>query len=119
MATFDGLWVRLVDLPQALQDRAWSAPCDLVVQVADTAAPWNDGTWRIRADRSGAALVEPTAAEPDVALSVEAVGAAYLGGGNLAAMHRAGLVAERRRGAVAELSRAMRTDVAPTAAVGF
>jgi hypothetical protein len=34
-------------------------------------------------------------------------------------MQRAGLVEERRDGAVAELSRAMRTEVAPTAAVGF
>lgn len=51
--TFDSLWVRLVDLPAALSSRAWSAPCDVVVSVADTAAPWNDGTWRIHVD-SGA-----------------------------------------------------------------
>ena len=35
------------------------------------------------------------------------------------ALLRAGLVAEHRQGAVAELWRAMRTDVAPSAAVGF
>jgi hypothetical protein len=34
-------------------------------------------------------------------------------------MHRAGLIAEHRKGAVAELWRAMRTDVAPTAAIEF
>ena len=119
VATYDSLWLRLVDLPQALQDRAWSAPCDVVVEVADTAAPWNDGTWRIRADDSGVATVERTTAESDVRLGVEALGAAYLGGGNLVAQHRAGLVEERRKGAVAELWRAMRTEVAPAAAVGF
>jgi hypothetical protein len=63
--------------------------------------------------------VESTAAESEVSLRVEALGAAYLGGGNLAAMHRAGLVAERRRGAVAELWHGLRTAVPPTAAVGF
>ena len=111
--------MRLVDLPAALQDRAWSAPCDVVVQVADRAAPWNDGTWRIVADSSGAAAVERSDAEADLALDVAVLGAAYLGGGNLLAKHRAGLVTEQRPGAVRELWRAMRTDVAPTAAVGF
>jgi GNAT superfamily N-acetyltransferase len=119
VATYDSLWVRLIDLPEALQERTWSAPCDVVVEVTDTAAPWNDGRWRIRADQDGAATVERTTAESDVRLGVAALGAAYLGGGNLVAWHRAGLVAERRGGAVAELWRAMRTDVAPTAAVGF
>lgn len=119
VATYDSLWVRLVDLPEALGDRAWSAPCDVVVEVADRAAAWNEGRWRIRADESGEASVERTSAESDVRLPVEALGAAYLGGGNLTASLRAGLVAERRAGAVAELWRAMRTEVAPTAAVGF
>jgi GNAT superfamily N-acetyltransferase len=119
VATYDSLWVRLVDLPDALQARSWSAPCDVVVEVADTAAPWNHGTWRIRADDAGAATVERTTAVSDVRLGAEALGSAYLGGGNLVALHRAGLVAENRPGAIAELWRALRTDVAPTAAVNF
>ena len=119
VATYDSLWVRLVDLPQALQARTWSAPCDVVVEVADAAAPWNEGSWRITAGSDGEATVERTTAESDVRLGVEALGAAYLGGGNLVAQQRAGIVEERREGAVAELWRAMRTDVAPTASVGF
>ena len=119
VATYDSLWVRLVDLAAALQDRAWSAPCDVVVEVEDTAAPWNHGSWRIRADDAGEATVERTTAESDVRLRVESLGGAYLGGGNLVALQRAGLVGERRTGAVAELWRAMRTEVSPTAAVGF
>ncbi len=119
VATYDSLWVRLVDLPEALQDRSWSAACDVVVEVTDTAAPWNAGRWRIVADDTGQATVERTTADSDVHLDVAALGAAYLGGGNLVALQQAGLVAERRRGAVAQLWRAMRTDVAPTAAVGF
>jgi hypothetical protein len=50
---------------------------------------------------------------------VEVLGAAYLGGSNLVAMNRAGLIVEHRGGAVAELWRAMRTDVAPAAAIEF
>src|SRR4051812_3401728 len=119
VATYDSLWVRLVDLDVALQDRAWSAPCDVVVEVTDRAAPWNDGRWRIRATDAGDATVERTTAESDVCLGIDALGAAYLGGGNLVARQCAGLVEERRKGAVVELWRAMRTEVAPTAAVGF
>jgi GNAT superfamily N-acetyltransferase len=119
VGTYDGLWMRLVDLPAALQARTWSAPCDVVVEVADQAAPWNEGSWRIHADASGAAVVERTSEDADLRLRTEALGAAYLGGGNLVALHRAGLVAEHRPGAVRELWRAMRTDVPPTAAVGF
>src|SRR4051812_8229217 len=119
VATYDSLWIRLVDLPEALQDRSWSAPCDVVVEVTDTAAPWNAGTWRIRADDSGQATVERSTEDADVRLPVEALGGAYLGGGNLVAQLRAGLVAERRKGAVGELWRSMRTEVAPSAAVGF
>jgi predicted acetyltransferase len=119
VATYDSLWVRLVDLPEALQDRAWSAPCDVVVEVTDTVAPWNSGRWRIRADEAGEATVQRATTDSDLSLRAEALGAAYLGGGNLVALQRAGLVRERRKGALAELWLAMRAEVAPTAAVGF
>ena len=119
VATYDSLWVRLVDLPEALQDRTYGAPCDVVVEVADKAAPWNEGSWRIHVDDTGRAEVERTSGEAAVRLPVDALGSAYLGGGNLVALQRAGLVEEVRPGAVAELWHAMRTDVAPTAAVGF
>jgi GNAT superfamily N-acetyltransferase len=118
LGIYDSLWVRLVDLPEALRARAWGAPCDVVVEVSDAAAPWNAGSWRIRVD-DGEAAVERTTAEPDVRLGIEALGAAYLGAGNLVALRRAGLVAERRKGSIAELWRAMRTEISPTAAVGF
>ena len=88
--TYDSLWVRLVDLPEALAARTWSAPCDVVVEVADTYAPWNAGTWRVHADAAGAAVAERTDADADLRLPVEALGSAYLGGGNLVALARAG-----------------------------
>jgi len=36
--------------PRGAAGLTWSAPCDVVIEVADTMAPWNDGNWRIRAD---------------------------------------------------------------------
>jgi predicted acetyltransferase len=118
VGTFDSLWVRLVDLPAALRERAWGT-CDVVAEVTDRTAPWNEGRWRIHADGSGGVHVERVESEPDLRLGSEVLGAAYLGGGNLVALHRAGLVAEQRAGALAELWRAMRTDVLPGAAVMF
>ncbi|MBA2955689.1 GNAT family N-acetyltransferase [Nocardioides sp. MAH-18] len=117
--TYDSLWIRIVDLPEALAARTWSAPCDVVVQVDDTAAPWNDGRWRIVADADGSATAERTDAEADLRLPVAALGAAYTGGGNLVGLVRAGQVTEARAGTARELWRALRTDVPPAAAVGF
>src|SRR4051812_26645006 len=119
VATYDSLWVRVVDIGEALQARTWSAPCDVVVHVDDRFGPWNDGTWRIHVDDSGEAQVEPSNADAVVRLPIEALGAAYLGGGNLVALQSAGLIDEQRPGAVAELWRAMRTDLLPAAAWMF
>ena len=119
VGTYDSLWVRLVDLPEALRARTWSAPCDVVVEVEDRPAPWNHGRWRLHADDRGDAAVDRTDADADLRLSVQSLGGAYLGGGSLAAQHRAGLVDERRPGAVAELSRALRTPLEPSAAFAF
>jgi len=116
---YDGTWVRLVDLPAALMARSWSAPCDVVVDVTDASAPWNAGTWRIVAGADGTAAVERASTDPEVRLDVAALGAAYLGGGNLEAMRLAGQVEQLRDGAVTELWRALRTDVAPVPTVDF
>ncbi len=115
---FDSLWVRLVDLPGALAARGYDDGCDVVVDVTDVAAPWNAGRWRIRV-KDGTADVTRTDDDADVALPVSALGAAYLGGGNLVAMQRAGVIDERRPGAAGDLWRAFRTDLPPYAARGF
>jgi GNAT superfamily N-acetyltransferase len=115
---YDSLWVRLVDLPQALAARRYEADCDVVVEVADEAAPWNAGRWRIRV-KDGDADVTRSDDEAEVSLPVASLGAAYLGGGNLAAQHRAGLLTEHRPDAVRDLWRAFRTDVGPYASRGF
>ena len=115
---YDSLWVRLVDLPQALAARGYEAACDVVVEVADEPAPWNAGRWRIRI-ADGTADVSRSDDDPEVSLPVSALGAAYLGGTNLAARARAGVIAEHRPGAARDLWRAFRTDLGPYAARGF
>lgn len=124
----DGLWVRLVDLQRALSARHYLRPVDVVIEVGDDLLPANAGRWRLRAagpagpssaaDR-GEVICERTTAEPDIALDVSALGAAYLGGTRLSALAAAGLVAEGTPGAVAGLSAAMSWDPAPWSPIMF
>ncbi|MDA0635736.1 GNAT family N-acetyltransferase [Nonomuraea sp. MCN248] len=102
----DELWVRLVQVDRALEGRAYAAPVDLVLEVADATCPWNAGRWRLRADTAGAECKQVDES-PDVTLDVAALGSAYLGEGALATMHAAGLVGERTPGAVRALATAM------------
>ena len=90
----------------------------MVVDLVDPLAPWQAGRWRIVV-AGGEGRAERTDAAPDAALPVAALGSAYLGGTNLVALQRAGLLPEVRSGAVTELWRAFRTDLPPTTAIGF
>jgi predicted acetyltransferase len=115
----DGLWIRLVSVPGALSQRAYSCAVDVVIEVSDDLFAQNAGRWRLRAPgpaaQAGPAVVtcERTSAPADLALPVRALGAAYLGGTRLGALAGAGLVAEIRPGSVAALSAAMSWDPAP------
>jgi predicted acetyltransferase len=97
----DSLWVRLVDLREALRARRYACDVDVVLEVTDPGAPWNTGRWRVTGDRSGAACVR-TRAAADLVLGPEDLAAAYLGGTAL----RSRPVQERTAGAL---------DVASTA----
>ena len=115
----DSLWVRLVDVDKALTARGYAGAVDLVLDVTDTVCPWNQRRWRLTAGDDGVGRCLPTDAEADLRLPVAALGAAYLGSRPIAAQAAAGVVTELRPGAAAALSRAMRGDVEPIAAIGF
>jgi hypothetical protein len=108
----------MVDLPAALPLRSYADDCDVVVEMADPAAPWQAGRWRIVAS-GGEGSATRTDAEADLEVPVAVLGSAYLGGTNLLAQQRAGILAERRPGAIGELWRAFRRDLAPAPASGF
>jgi predicted acetyltransferase len=92
----DGLWVRVVDLPAALSGRAFGEGEPLVLEVRDAVCEWNDGRWKLE---DGAC--ERTDAEPDLALDVSALGAAYLGAVSFTQLREALRVEELRQGALA------------------
>ncbi|MGB3829070.1 MAG: GNAT family N-acetyltransferase, partial [Ornithinimicrobium sp.] len=119
MKVTDALWVRLVDVPRALNERGYAAACDLVIDVADQTCPWNARRWHLVVDSEGAGRCEPTDAEADLEMDVSALGSAYLGGRSIVSQAQAGLVVEHRDGAARELSRAMRADSEPLGTSGF
>jgi predicted acetyltransferase len=123
----DALWVRITDVPGALARRQYSCPADVVIEVRDDLLPSNAGRWRLTtagAAPDGGGLEASCApaddgAPADVALDVAELGAAYLGGTPLGALAAAGLVTERRPGAVRQLSTALSWDLAPWCPVNF
>lgn len=98
--TSDLLWVRLVDVAAALAARRYRFPGTLVVDVADPFRPDVAGRYRLDGGPDGAQCAR-TDDEPDLSLSVEDLGALYLGGVAASTLAAAGRVVERRPGALA------------------
>lgn len=106
------VWLRVVDVPAALAARRYSAPVDLVFDVTDPVLPENAGRWRLRGDATGATCERADSA-PDLTLTVNELGAAYLGGTTLSQLGRAGQVREHTPGALAAASTSFRWHRAP------
>lgn len=115
----DSLYVRLVEVGAALEARAYQAPVDVVLEVADAFCPWNEGRWRLTGDAKGGASCKRTDEAADLALSARELGAAYLGGVSLASLAAAGRVRELRPGALGEASVAFGAGGAPWLPHGF
>lgn len=108
----DGSYARIVNLPAALEARSYSADLDVVLAVHDQLLPANDGVFRLQAGTDGAQVTRSDHT-PDVTLATRELGASYLGGTSLNALHRAGLVGENTPGAVAAMSRAFSWPIPP------
>ncbi|HEX9999479.1 MAG TPA: GNAT family N-acetyltransferase, partial [Actinoplanes sp.] len=90
-AYLDSLWIRLIDLPTALEARRYTAPLDVVLEVTDPLLTRNSGRWRLTGGDGKTTCVR-TGDQPDLACTVTELGAAYLGGTSLAALAAAGRV---------------------------
>jgi predicted acetyltransferase len=95
----DHLWVRLLDLPAALEARGYATEGSLVLEVTDALRPENQGRWLLEGGPGGATC-QRTSRSPDLVLDVADLGAAYLGGTRLAMLGRTGRADERTRGAL-------------------
>jgi predicted acetyltransferase len=113
----DHIWLRVLDVPAALTARRYACKGSLVLDVADPGGP-AQGRFRLDAGPDGAECI-PTTAEPDLAVDVGTLGAAYLGGQSWARLDAAGWVGERRPGAVADAASLFATARAPWCALSF
>jgi predicted acetyltransferase len=104
----DGLWVRLVDVGTALSGRRYSADDSIVFDVKDEFCPWNEGRWKLENGEASR-----TDADADLALPVQSLAGAYLGGVQFASLARAGRVEELKDGALARGDALFRWDRHP------
>lgn len=110
----DHIWLRLVDVREALSAREYDEQGDLTFGVRDEFCPWNDGVYLLQAGVGGAECTR-VESSPQIELGVSDLGAAYLGGVSFSDLARAGRVKEHAPGALASADRVFRTERQPWA----
>jgi predicted acetyltransferase len=114
----DSIWVRIFDLPRALETRTYDRAAHVVLEVIDAEAP--SGRVRVDLDASPAGTsCQATDRSPDLTLDIAALGGAYLGGTRLRDAVLAHGVDEHRNGALAEVEALLRTPDEPWCSTFF
>ncbi len=108
---FDGLYVRVLDVPSALEARGYPVDDSLVLEIEDTTGIAG-GNFRLESSSEGA-VCAATTDEADLKMDVATLSSLYLGADGAGPLHRVGKItgdihAVRRFGAV------MRSDIAPS-----
>ena len=109
---FDNLWLRILDVPEALSARRYGVEGGLVLEISDAFRPEQSGRYELEAGPEGA-LCRPTTRKADLELSVADLAAAYLGGVRLATLAGAGRVRELRASALARANQLFATERPP------
>jgi predicted acetyltransferase len=114
----DDLWVRLLDLPAALEARRYATEDRLVLEVVDQLRPANHGRFALEGGPDGATC-RRTQEDPDLRLDVAELGATYLGGIRFTNLAAAGRVLERTPGALRRADLLFSTTPTPWCTTGF
>jgi predicted acetyltransferase len=116
----DDLWLRILDLPAALEARGYAAPGRVVLEVVDTdGGGFAAGRYVLDADESGTASCTRTTESADVTVPQRTLASAYLGGHTLRALAVAGTVDEHTPHALARLDAMLATPRPPFNGTGF
>jgi predicted acetyltransferase len=114
----DGTWLRIIDLPAALEARSYEGPGSVTIEVTDAFCPSNAGTWQLEVPDGGvtraAVRPAPAGARVDVSLDIGAVAAVYLGAFRFRDLVQAGRARECRPGAIARADALFATSQAPS-----
>ena len=125
LAVREGMLLRILDLPVALEGRGYDTAGSITFEVSDEFRPSNAGRWRLAVTggaASGArsvASVEPTTDEPELILDTMDFASVYLGAFRFTDLARAGRVKECRPGAIAAADRIFASDAAPWCSTMF
>lgn len=117
-STRDGLWLRLVDVGAALAQRKYSDGGRLVIEVKDDVCPWNATRFELEASTEESNC-RTTDASPDVAITVAALASTYLGTVAFSTLANAGLVDEKKDGALERANRMFAVQQQPWTPCGF
>ncbi|MFE5241143.1 MULTISPECIES: GNAT family N-acetyltransferase [unclassified Streptomyces] len=107
----DWLWLRLLDVPRALEARTYATEAALVLDVRD-AAGLAGGRYLLEVSPSGASCA-PTTREADLTLDVAELGTLYLGDESPLRLAALGRLDEHRAGAAATAEAVFRTPLRP------
>jgi predicted acetyltransferase len=115
-AVRDGIWVRPIDVCALLSARTYAVEVDAVIEVADPLL--GSGRYRLQGGPDGATCAR-TEAAADLALGVDALGAAYLGGERLNTLRAGGRIQVADAAVARRLDLAFLTDRAPFHGTAF
>jgi predicted acetyltransferase len=113
----DHIWARVLDVPAALSARRYGTTGRLVIEVDDPLG-FAAGRYALDGGPDGAACARTTD-DPDLAVPVGGLGAAYLGGQPWARLAAAGWADERRDGALDRATAMFTAPRAPWCAMTF
>lgn len=108
----DGLWVRVMDVPTALEARSYQIDGEITFDVTDQTRPDASGGYHLVVTDGRAECGRLEGGGAEVELDIDVLGHLYLGGGNAIMMAGAGRI-DGEETAVAGLHRMFHTDVAP------
>jgi predicted acetyltransferase len=108
----DGTWLRVVDVPAALEARRYAVEDRVTLGVEDAFCPWNEAAWTVEGGPDGATCRRADS-DPDLILDAATLSSSYLGTVSFRSMADAGRVAERTEGAVARADAMFASTPAP------
>ena len=98
----DSMWLRILDIPGALEARDYAVDGRVVFEVRDEFCPWNEGRYELET-ADGGVRCKRTKAQPDITLPVSSLACMYLGDTRLSVLVR-GLRAEAHSPEAIELA---------------
>jgi predicted acetyltransferase len=111
----DALWLRIMDVPAALQARTYVADLDVVLEIGDGFR--SDGGRFALSVRDGSARCVPSDAEADLVMDSDVLGSLYLGVHSALDLAAAQRIRYRDRNALIQVDLAFRSAV--PAELGF